>query len=74
MATRRLMRFVFAIVTTAVITSCNIAVRHNPNGAKGVAESFSREYFNLRYNNAAKYCTKGSEQWLKFGRIAHFAG
>lgn len=66
MATRRLMRFVFAIVTTAVITSCNIAGKHNPNGAKGVAESFSREYFNLRYKNAAKYCTKGSEQWLKF--------
>ena len=55
MATRRLMRFVFAIVTTAVITSCNIVGKQNPNGAKGVAESFSREYFNLRYKNAAKY-------------------
>ena len=34
--------------------------------AEDVANAFAESYFNLRYKNSLKYCTKESEQWISF--------
>lgn len=59
-------QFIIAMATAGIMVSCDFAQAINPSSAEGVAESFSKEYFNLRYRNAAKYCTKDSEPWLRF--------
>ena len=46
--------------------SCNFVGSVNPGNAEDVAEAFAESYFNLRYKNALKYCTKESEQWISF--------
>ena len=55
---------VMALFTT--IVSCTIADTIRPSAEGDVAEKFANEYFNLRYKNAAQYCTKESEKFLKF--------
>ncbi|MDD7318652.1 MAG: hypothetical protein SOZ80_01240 [Prevotella sp.] len=58
--------FIIAVALSFTIMSCNLSETITPSAESDVAEKFANEFFNLRYKNSAKYCTKESEQWLKF--------
>ena len=63
----RLFKFHIAtLLLLLVLASCNYVSSVNPSDAEDVANAFAESYFNLRYKNSLKYCTKESEQWISF--------
>ena len=63
----RLVKFHIAtLLLMLVCSSCDFVSSINPSNAEDVAEAFAESYFNLRYKNSLKYCTKESEQWISF--------
>lgn len=60
--TKSLLAAVFMVASVA-LCSCSY---EDENGAENRTKQFAQDYFNLRFEQAASFCTDGSAKWIKY--------